>query len=422
MAGMNGLFRNRIFLAFWIGEAISVLGDQFYLLALPWLTLQLTHSPEALGTVLMAAAIPRAVLMPVGGLLVDRWSPQAVLLISNGARGLIVTLVTALLLREAMQLWHIYVLSVAFGAVDALSFPAFMSLTPRLVKDHHLEAANAVVQGTAQVAAMIGPAIAGVVIASVGVAFALGIDAASFWVSVGTLWLVIRLVREAGLAGASAAAAATAAPPPPPGGLAEAVRFIMRDPVLRTVLVILAAINFGVLGPIGVGLPAMVTGPLGGGARMLGVVLGTFGAGTLAGMLVAAFGKRPDHPGPATSWACGLLSAGVGVIAVVAMVPALLVLLVVTLFVAGGALGYLNVQGISWLQARVPQTMMGRVMAIMVLSANGLGPISFALSGQVAGRSLPGLFLGGGLAVALAYLATRGAAFRRVSMTETLAV
>jgi MFS family permease len=440
MAGIRGLFGNRIFLLFWIGEVISVFGDQFYLLALPWITLQLTHSPAALGTVLMAAAIPRAVLMPLGGVLVDRWSPQGVLLVSNAARAVVVTVVTGLLLRDAMQLWHIYALSVAFGAVDALSFPAFMSLTPRLVDDRRLEAANAVVQGTAQVAAMIGPAIAGVVIASLGVAFALGIDAVSFWISVVTLSIVIRMVRQRSAAAAAISqmpeavsvppilvpapisATVTSLEPKPAGGLGEAVRYVLRDPVLRTVLVILAAINFGVLGPIGVGLPALVTGPLGGGATLLGVVMGTFGAGTLTGMLTAALRKRPERPGPATSWACGLLSLGVGAVAVAAMVPQLLVVLVATLFVAGAALGYLNVQGISWLQARVPQSMMGRVMAIMVLSGNGLGPISYALSGQVAGHSLPALFLGGGLAVGLSYAATRGAAFRRVSMVETLPV
>lgn len=423
IADIKSLFRTPVFLLFWIGEVISVFGDQFYFLALPWLTLTLTGSPAALGTVLMAAAIPRAVLMPVGGILVDRWSPQVVLLFSNAARGVILAIVTVLLLRDVIELWHIYALSIAFGAVDALSFPAFMSLTPRLVEDRRLEAANAVVQGTAQVAAMIGPAIAGVVIAAVGVAWALGLDALSFAVSVVTLSMVVRILRTSRAAVADAAPVAVAEQVESKGGgLGEAVRYVLFDPVLRTVLLILAAINFGVLGPIGVGLPAMVAGPLHGGSVMLGVVMGTFGAGTLVGMLTAALTKRPNRPGPVTSLACGMLAIGVGSIAGAALLPELLVILVVTLFVSGAALGYLNVQGISWLQARVPQSLMGRVMAIMVLSANGLGPISFAVSGQVAEHSLVALFFGGGVAVAFSFVATRGTAFRNAAISEKLVV
>lgn len=417
MPALHGIFRNRAFVVFGIGEAISVLGDQFYLLALPWITLLLTGSPAALGTVLMAAAIPRALLMPVGGLLVDRFSPQGVLLVSNTVRGLVVGVFTWLWASDSLTLPDVYLLCVAFGAADALAYPAFMSITPRLVDNHQLEAANAVVQGTSQLATMIGPAIAGVVVASVGVSTALAIDTASFAVSVLSLLVLLRLLP----ARAKPAQPAAAAGAPPGPSLREAVRFVFVDPVLRTVLVILAAMNFGVLGPLGAGLPALVAGPLGGGAITLGLVMGTVGAGTLAGMLTAAFTPRPDRPGPATSWACGLLAVGIGGVTFTALWPQLLPLMLLCLFVAGAALGYLNVQGISWLQVRVPQLMMGRVMAIMVLSANGLGPISYAVSGQVAASSLPALFAGAGLAISLAFWATRARAFRAASMSETLA-
>lgn len=418
MPALHGIFRNRAFVVFGIGEAISVLGDQFYLLALPWITLLLTGSPAALGTVLMAAAIPRALLMPVGGLLVDRFSPQGVLLVSNTVRGLVVAVFTLLWARDSLTLSDVYLLCVAFGAADALAYPAFMSITPRLVDNHQLEAANAVVQGTSQLATMIGPAIAGVVVASVGVSLALAIDTASFAISVLSLLVLLRLLPARAKPAEPAAPVADAPPGP---SLREAVRFVFVDPVLRTVLVILAAMNFGVLGPLGAGLPALVAGPLEGGAITLGLVMGTVGAGTLAGMLTAAFTPRPDRPGPATSWACGLLALGIGGVTFTALWPQLLPLMLLCLFVAGAALGYLNVQGISWLQVRVPQVMMGRVMAIMVLSANGLGPISYAVAGQVAASSLPALFAGAGVAISLAFWATRARSFRAASMSETLA-
>src|SRR5258707_9061731 len=76
----------RNFRLLWIGEGISLLGDQFYMIALPWLVLQLTGSPLALGTVMALAGIPRALFMLVGGAFVDRFSPHAVMLASNFAR------------------------------------------------------------------------------------------------------------------------------------------------------------------------------------------------------------------------------------------------------------------------------------------------------------------------------------------------
>lgn len=408
MNGLKQLLESRIFRLFWAGEVISVLGDQFYLLALPWLTLELTGSPSMLGNVLMAAAIPRAALMPVGGILVDRWSPQSVLLLSNAVRGVIVTVLTVILVADMIQVWHLAVLGAAFGAADALAYPAFASITPRLVDADRLPAANAAIQGTAQIAGMIGPALAGVVVTIVGMAGAFAIDALSFAVSVATLLWLARL-----LAARSAArpAPGAAQPSEAPKALLDVARFIVTDPVLRTVLVISAAINLGVLGPIAVGLPALVRGGLGAGVTTLGIVMGMFAAGALAGIAAAALAPRPSRPGPVTRWAAGALAAGMALLGVATMFPRIVALVFVTVFIAGAALGYLNVQGRSWLQARVPKAMLGRVMSLLALSANGLGPISYAASGFAAEHTIAGVFLGGGALVGLAWIFARDPAF-----------
>ncbi|WP_437923256.1 MFS transporter [Sorangium sp. So ce291] len=408
MSGIKQLLENRIFRLFWAGEAISVLGDQFYLLALPWLTLELTGSPSALGNVLMAAAIPRAALMPVGGVVVDRWSPQAVLLLSNAARAVIVAVLTALVITDLTQVWHLFALGAAFGAADALAFPAYASITPRLVAEDRLPAANAAVQGTAAFAGIIGPAVAGVVVAVVGIAGAFAIDALSFVVCVATLCRMSQLLMSHS---ASQPAPGAAQPSEPPMATRDVARAALADPVLRTVLVIIAAINLGVLGPIAVGLPALVRGELGAGSTMLGVVMGTFAAGALAGMLTAALSPRPSRPGPVTRWATGGLAAGMALLGVATMFPEMVALVFVTVCGAGAALGYLNVQGLSWLQTRVPKAMLGRVMSIVALSANGLGPISYAASGFAAEHTLAGLFLGGGAIVGLAWVFARDPAF-----------
>src|SRR5579872_6396945 len=98
----------------WIGVSISLLGDQFYLVALPWLVLQLTRSSVALGTLLMVAGIPRAALMLVGGAVIDRFSARRVVMLTATLRAVFVGTVAALLWFDAIALWHLYVLTFAF--------------------------------------------------------------------------------------------------------------------------------------------------------------------------------------------------------------------------------------------------------------------------------------------------------------------
>jgi len=415
---MRELVRIRHFRWFWIGEAISVLGDQFYLLALPWLALELTDSPATLGAVLMAAAIPRAALMPVGGILVDRLSPQSLLLLSNSVRAVVVALLTALVFAGRVEIWHLFVLGTIFGAVDALSFPAFMSLTPRLVEERLLESANAAIQGTAQLAGMIGPAIAGVVIAAIGMAGAFAVDTASFVVSVVTLVEMNRLLRQRALP------RATEAPPPKKGDdpvvvEQSAVRYTFGDPVLRSVLIIVASINLGVLGPVGVGLPALVMKHWQGSSELFGGVMAAFGAGTLSGTLFAALAPRPRRAGNVTSYATAALAASMLGLGLVIHLFDARFLVFPLLASSGAAIGYLNIVGISWLQARVPPHLMGRVMAFMVLAANGLTPFSYALSGIVAEAGVVPLFVAGGVAVTIAWLASRGNAFRNATWARS---
>src|SRR5438876_10478390 len=99
----------RDFRLLFVGQAVSLLGDQFYLIALPWLVLQLTGSALALGTIMALASIPRAVFMLVGGAFVDRYSPRSVMIWSNFARFVLVALLSVLVLTNNTQMWMLYV-------------------------------------------------------------------------------------------------------------------------------------------------------------------------------------------------------------------------------------------------------------------------------------------------------------------------
>ena len=158
----------RNFRLLWIGEGISLLGDQFYLVALPWLVLQLTGSALALGTIMALASIPRAVFMLLGGAFVDRYSPRSVMIASNAARFVLVALLSVLVLTNTIQMWMLYVLALAFGLADAFYFPAQTAIVPQVLQQDQLQAGNTFVQGTAQLSLFLGPVLAGALIALLG--------------------------------------------------------------------------------------------------------------------------------------------------------------------------------------------------------------------------------------------------------------
>ena len=193
-------FGIRDFRLLWLGEAVSTLGDQFALIALPWLALVLTGDAFALGTVLALMAVPRAVLMLLGGAYVDRMSPRLVMLGSNAIRLLAVAVLGLIVINGAVELWMLYAFALVFGVADAFFYPAQTAMVPDLVKGDQLQQANGIVQGTAQLTTLVGPAAAGIAIAALGggvssadvsgIGLALLVDAATFVVSLVMLLLI----------------------------------------------------------------------------------------------------------------------------------------------------------------------------------------------------------------------------------------
>src|ERR1700693_3464892 len=185
-----GVFRSSAFRKLWVSLTFSLLGDVFSYVAMAWLVLQLTGSSLALGSVLLVQAVPRGLLMLVGGALVDRLSARFVMLASIGLRVAVVTPIAVLVLTGAIQMWEVYVASAGLGVVGALFMPAQRSILPRIVADHHLEPGNAVMNVTTQSSVILGPALAGVVVAVAGTGWAFAADAACFAIGfLFVLWL-----------------------------------------------------------------------------------------------------------------------------------------------------------------------------------------------------------------------------------------
>src|SRR5205807_6066149 len=140
----------------------------FNYVAVAWLTLQLTGSTLAVGSVLAAAAVPLAVLMLLGGALSDRFTPRSTMLAAGLARGVVMAVLAALTLTHSVQIWQLFASAVLVGATSAFFYPASTSMLPRLVADDQLEAGNALLNISRTVAGVLGPATAGVVVAVAG--------------------------------------------------------------------------------------------------------------------------------------------------------------------------------------------------------------------------------------------------------------
>ncbi|HEY7846839.1 MAG TPA: MFS transporter [Candidatus Limnocylindria bacterium] len=354
------------------GESVSLIGDQFHFIALAWLALQLTGSGVALGTVLMAAAIPRAAFMLLGGAMSDRVSPRSLMIISNALRAAVVAVVAVLVLTGNAQLWQLYVLAAVFGVVDAFFHPALNTIVPMLVSERLLPPANALVQVMQQLSALIGPAVAGLIIAAITTGPAFAIDAASFVVATVCL-LFVRGGRR------PAAREEDGPREGVLGTIGSGLAYAWRDSAVRAIVLLTAAFNFAFTGPVSVGLPYLAKERFAGGPAEFGLMLSMFGAGALAGALLAGSLRHVPRLGLLVL----LIAAGLGVgLALIGNAPSLWIVDAAILVIGLGA-GFLNVRVIAWLQARTDEAFRGRVMSLVMLGGVGLAPVSLAISGLI---------------------------------------
>jgi MFS family permease len=374
---------NRDFRYLWIGNTVSGCGDQFFLVALPWLILQLTGSGAVLGGIMMVEAIPRAALMLIGGAVTDRISPRKIMILTAAVRTLLVAALATFIWTHHVEVWQLYVLSFFFGVADAFAAPAAQTLLPSLVAPAQLPAANALSQGTQQLAMLLVPAPAGIIIAAFGVASAFSIDAISFLFIIAALLML----RD---------------PPPvestvPRSNIAhsilEGLRYVKNDVALRTLLLVASVLNFCITGPLSVGLAFLAKSEFGS-PTAFGLLVSSVAAGSLVGLLLAA-ARRQSKRG----WLLLVVSVVVGICTASIGLLSQLGSLLPILFVMSASAGFLNVHLLAWFQQRVDRAMLGRVMSVLMFASLGLVPLSLAAAGVAVQWSLRGMFAGAGALV-----------------------
>jgi hypothetical protein len=350
--------------------------------------LQITGSAIAMGTMLMTASIPRAVLMLMGGAIADRLSPRRILVGTATGRTIVVGAVGVLLWFHVLQLWELYVLGFAFGVADAFSLPAASAFLPSLLQREQLVAANSLMQTTAQLTTVIGPAPAGLVIKTMGAAWAFLADAVSFLFIIAALWTLPDPPRTT-----------KANAPSMWQSVLEGIRYVRKDAALSSLMLLAAMLNVCISGPMSVGLAYMAKTRFGSPAAF-GFALSSLAAGGLLGALLAGLVtvRRRGMLLLGTSAVIGVCLAVFGFLYSLVAIAAVLIVMAMSAAVT-------NIHLASWIQGRVDPAVRGRVVSVLMLSVIGLQPLSMAAAGVLAAWSLSGMFLLAGVAL-LAVTAT----------------
>jgi MFS family permease len=388
----------RDFRILFAGTATSLLGDQFALVATPWLTLQLTDDPLALGVVLALAGIPRAAFMLVGGAIVDRLSPRLIMFTSDIIRLFLTSLMACVVLTGAIQIWMLYVFSLAFGLVAGFAVPAENSIVPMIVAEKDLQAGNSLMMGITQSVGFIGPTLAGVMIgvfphtSFIGIGLAFAIDAVSFAVSAVCLWL-IRIGSQHQIAGEVPEEESVWI------SILTGMKYLWNDPALRMGFLLLAAVNLLLNGPLLVGIPVLADQRLSEGATAFGLLMSAYAGGSLVGYVLAGSLPRPSGT-MMRIILIGFLTAFGVIVGALGFIPSTWVDFGLLLLLGSGN-GYIGIILFTWMQTRTPKEMLGRMMSILMFAGVGLVPISQAISGAVSKWDLTLLFIAAGALVLL---------------------
>jgi MFS family permease len=356
---------------YWFGQIGSLVGSWMQSVALPWLVLDLGGSPFQLGLVIALMFGPSMVIAPLGGVLADRLDKRRTLIVVNSVAMLEAAILFVLSLSGVVEIWHIYLLALLVGFVNAIEMPVRQAFVAELVPRDDLVNAIALSSTSFNLSRVVGPAVAGVTIAAFGIPVNFGINALSY-VSVITGMLLIRsdqLYRE-----------------PRPDrfpsvrrSLAEGLRYARTTPTVLWPLVLLGglsalAMNFQTL------LPIFTQTALGLDSGGYGALFATMGAGSLLGSLALAFSSNQR---PLVRL---IIGGGAAFLALAFTLGFVREPMLAFPLVAGiGLASMLMVNTINvTVQNSVPDALRGRVMSLYVTVFAGSAPIGGIFAGSMA--------------------------------------
>lgn len=375
-------FRN--YRLYFVSQIISFSGTWMQSIALAWLVLQLTGSGTALGTVMAMQFLPTLLLAPIGGMLADRFEKRRLIIGTQTMAGLLALTLGIITLSGAVELWMVYALAAGFGAVTALDNPSRQTFVMEMVGPADISNAitlNSVVVNAARV---IGPAIGGLIIATVGIGECFVANGVSYLAVVTAMFLI----RTDQLHPSARSARA-------PRQLRDGFRYAWGEPTLRTTLVMLALIGTLTF-EFSTTLPLLAEFTFGAGSTGLAIMTSLMGVGAVIGGLVVA------SVGPPTPARLVAVAAGFGLaVGLIAVMPT-----IELVYLAMPLVGAASVSTIAFsnatLQLSSDPKFRGRVMSLFSMALIGSTPIGGPLVGWLGEHVSPRFALLTGAAGALA--------------------
>lgn len=368
--GMLRAMRHRNFQLFFSGQMISLVGTWMQTIAQSWLVYRLTGSSLLLGVVGFAGQIPVFLLAPVGGVAADKWNRHRVVIGTQASSMILAFILATLTLLHIVRVWEIVVLASLLGAVNAFDIPARQSLLIDMVGREDLMNAIALNSSMFNGARVIGPAIAGLLVAWIGEGWCFFANAVSYIaVIAGLLMMKLGPLRQM-ITDAS-----------PFEHIAEGFRFVRRTkPILALILLVglvsLVAVPYSVL------MPIFADRVLHGGARGLGILMGTTGVGALLGALTLAMRRGVHGLG---RWV-GISAMSFGVSLILFSFSKWFWLSIILLVPVGYSVMLQMSSTNTLIQAMVPDELRGRAMAAYTMMFMGMAPMGSLFAGALAAR------------------------------------
>jgi MFS family permease len=391
----RGALRHRNFRLFWFGQLVSLVGTWMQALAQAWLILQLTHDPFWLGVVAAVQFLPVLVLGLFGGVIADVLPKRTTLIGTQVASMLLALTLAALSFANVVQVWQILILAALLGVVTAVDMPTRQAFVVDLVGREDVTNAVGLNSAAFNAARVVGPAVGGILIGTIGVTACFFLNSLSFVAVIGGLLLMrevdlrpsARLDRPTSVRGVAS-------------NLAEGLRYVRVTPVVLLAVVLVGlvstfAMNFNVV------VPALAQDVLGVGATGLGFLMASMGLGSLTAALVVASFHRPRP------WIIVLGALGLGALELILAGVQSYPVALVAMYGAGFAAIAMMISSNTSIQLAVPDRLRGRVLSVYTTVFAGSTPIGAPIIGWLASTfsTEVALAVGGGIAVVAALAA-----------------
>jgi MFS family permease len=355
------------FRLFFAGQLISLVGTWMQTVAQSWLIYRMTGSSTLLGLVGFSSQIPVFLFSPLGGVAADRYNRHRMIIITQSASMVLALILAALTLSGHIRIWHIFVLSAALGVVTSVDIPARQAFFQEMVGRDDLINAIALNSSMFNSARIVGPAIAGMLVAWIGEGWCFFANGISFLAVIAGLVMMQMNRPRMAIEGS------------PLENIIEGFKFVAQSGPVRAFMLLLGLVSFTAM-PYAVLMPLFADKILHGGAQALGLLMGCSGVGALCGAVTLAMRKTLKGLSVWVAVSC----AGFGVSLLAFSFSRLLWLSAVLLVPTGFCMMIQMASSNTMIQSMVPDRLRGRVMSVYAMTFMGMAPLGSLLAGSLA--------------------------------------